>query len=65
MGANVVLTLNAFNGVPPYTWRLASGSSLPPGLQLVDANAASTNFLPATTSSPGIANHAWRVSVSI
>ena len=38
-----------------YTWRLASGSTLPPGLQLLNANAASTSFLPGTTLIAGMA----------
>ena len=48
MGANSFVTLNAVGGVPPYTWRVASGSRLPPGLQLLSATAFSPTFGPGT-----------------
>ena len=65
LGSNVTLFLNVANGVPPYTWRLASGSTLPPGLQLVNANAASTSFLPATTVIAGIPTTAGAYSFDL
>ena len=53
LGSNVTLFLNAANGVPPYTWRLASGSTLPPGLQLVILRRQISASSPPRPSSPG------------
>lgn len=41
-------TLTATGGVPPYTWSVAAGSSLPPGLVLSSAGAIS-----GTPTTPG------------
>ncbi len=47
IGQNTTITLSANSGKPPYTWAVAAGSSLPPGLSLV-TGAALTTFAPGT-----------------
>jgi len=65
LGANLFQSLNAFGGVPPYTWRVANGSSLPPGLQLVTGSAAGTSFVPSQTLISGIPTAAGAYSCDL
>ncbi|MBX5467446.1 MAG: cell wall-binding repeat-containing protein [Firmicutes bacterium] len=50
VGSSYSATLSASNGMPPYTWALAAGSQLPPGLSLSAAGTLSgTPTTPGTT----------------
>lgn len=49
VGSTFQSTLTPNGGVPPYTWSVASGSSLPPGLRLVPGSQALLSASPAVT----------------
>ncbi|MEW6320624.1 MAG: putative Ig domain-containing protein [Acidobacteriota bacterium] len=49
VGQSFSLALAARGGVPPYSWALASGSSLPPGLSLVAGANVPSQFAVGTT----------------
>jgi len=53
-GASYAVTLAATGGVPPYTWSLNSGSTLPAGLTLTSAGILSGTPTTAGTYSFGI-----------
>ena len=55
VGTPYTFQLAATGGVPPYTWAVASGSSLPAGLSLSTAGAASGTPTAAGTFTPSIA----------
>ncbi len=42
VGASVSFTLSPSGGTPPFTWTVAPGSSLPPGLTLISGNSLSS-----------------------
>ena len=48
------LTVNLGGGIPPYTWSLASGSTLPPGVSLLTGAALSPSEEPGDTVLGGI-----------
>ena len=49
VGQNYAFTLSPSGGVPPYTWTVAAGSSLPPGLGLYSGAALPPNVTPGAT----------------
>ena len=49
VGQSTSLTLNPSGGVPPYTWAVAPGSSLPAGIRLLVADLNLPNFLQGAT----------------
>lgn len=48
------ISLTASGGVPPYTWSLAPGSLLPPGMNLLTGSSVPANFAPGTTLFAGV-----------
>lgn len=48
-GEAFTFTFGGSNGVPPYTWTVAPGSALPPGLGLYSGSAAALNAGPGGT----------------
>ena len=53
LGQNVGFVLSATAGMPPYTWSVAPGSSLPPGLQLLTRSSLNMSFAPGATGLAG------------
>jgi hypothetical protein len=49
VGQSLSYALNATDGVSPYTWTVAAGSSLPPGLGLYTGTALPGSIYPVTT----------------
>ncbi len=49
VGQSYVSGLNPSGGSPPYTWSVASGSILPPGLNLLSNSLLPPNFTPGST----------------
>ena len=54
VGQLVVVTLAPTGGLPPYTWTVAVGSTLPPGLRLVTGAALPSTSAPGTTLLAGV-----------
>jgi hypothetical protein len=53
-GQSITRTLAANGGTPPFTWSVAAGSTLPPGLRLVSGAAVPSTFAPDSTILAGI-----------
>jgi hypothetical protein len=57
-GQAFLFTLNPSGGMPPYSWGLGSGSTLPPGLSLIPTSSSgspiASGFTPATTILGGV-----------
>ena len=53
VGSNYSYNLIADGGVPPYTWSVAPGSSLPPGLNLISGAQLPSNVVPTITQLAG------------
>ena len=58
-------TLWPNGGTPPYTWSLASGSALPPGLQLVSGATLPQSFQPGVTLLGGMPSTAGSYSFDL
>jgi large repetitive protein len=54
VGKSTSYTLPADGGLPPYTWSVASGSALPPGMNLISGASLPPNVTPGSTQLVGV-----------
>ena len=65
VGVNYSVGLNPSGGTPPYTWTLAPGSVLPPGMDLYSGNLVPSGSAPGTVILAGLPSTAGQYSFDL